>query len=115
MIQIITASVFFIILIVVALIAHFKTPTNLQGYYGSKYVIAIVIDILSLIALIVSGIYPLNKVIKFIIVIILILASIGSLIYSISKTPERLRGYYSKFYITLLIICVATSILLIVL
>ena len=116
MIQIIIASVLFIFLIGVTLFAHFKTPTNLQGYYGSKYVIAIVIDILSLIALIVSGIYPLNKVIKFIIAIILILASIGSLIYSIIKTPERLRGYYSsKCYIPLLVICVVTSFLLIVL
>ena len=52
--------------------------------------------------------------IKIIIAIILILASIGSLVYSIIKTPERLRGYYGKFYIILVAICIIASISLIV-
>ena len=52
--------------------------------------------------------------IKIIIAIILILASIGSLVYSIIKTPERLRGYYGKFYIFFVILCVIASISLIV-
>ena len=52
--------------------------------------------------------------IKIIIAIILILASIGSLIYSIIKTPERLRGYYGKFYIILVAICLIASISLII-
>ena len=41
MIQIIIASVLFIFLIGATLFAHFKTPTNLQGYYGKKYLLFI--------------------------------------------------------------------------
>ena len=48
--------------------------------------------------------------IKIIIAIILNLASIGNLVYSIIKTPERLRGYYGKFYIFFVILCIGASI-----
>ena len=59
MIQIIIASVLFIFLIGVTLFAHFKTPTNLQGYYGKKYLLFIGLIVIAIIALVIFGIQSL--------------------------------------------------------
>ena len=59
MIQLIIASVLFIFLIGATLFAHFKAPTNLQGYYGKKSLLFIVLIVIAIIALVIFGIQSL--------------------------------------------------------